>query len=82
VEGTDEEGKEVKSERSLSASERAVARRKRNLRHVWIVEGRLLRAVAVETGLSDSQHTELVSGDLKPDMRLVIGLQVPGMSGS
>jgi hypothetical protein len=38
--------------------------------------------VAVETGLSDSQHTELVSGDLKPDMRLVIGLQVPGMSGS
>jgi HlyD family secretion protein len=82
VEGTDEEGKEVKSERSLSASERAVARRKRNLRHVWIAEGRLLRAVAVETGLSDSQHTELISGELKPGMPLVIGLQIPGMSGS
>ena len=82
VEGTDEEGKEVKSERSLSADERAKARRKRNLRHVWITDGRLLRAVAVETGLSDSQHTELVSGDLKPGMPLVIGLQIPGMSGS
>jgi HlyD family secretion protein len=82
VEGTDEEGKEVKSERSLSASERAVARRKRNLRHVWIVDGLLLRAVAVETGLSDSQFTELISGELESGTRLVIGLQLPGMTGS
>jgi len=82
VEGTDEEGKEVKSERSLSATERAAARKKRNRRHVWVAEGRFLRAVVVETGLSDSQHTEMVSGDLKPGMPLVIGLQLPGMSGS
>jgi hypothetical protein len=46
------------------------------------VDGLLLRAVAVETGLSDSQFTELISGELNAGTRLVIGLQLPGMTGS
>ncbi len=78
VEATDEEGKAVQSERTLSAQERAELRRKRNTRHVWIVEGDLLRAVPVETGLSDSQHTEMVKGELKVGDKLVIGLQAAG----
>lgn len=77
VEATDEEGKAVQSERSLSAVERAEVRRKRNIRHVWIAEGDLLRAIPVETGLSDSQFTEMTSGDLKVGDKVVIGVQTP-----
>lgn len=60
---------------TVSASERATTRRKRNQRHVWIQDGIKLRAVAVQTGLSDSQYAELVSGELKSGDNLVIGLQ-------
>jgi len=34
-----------------------------------------LRAVEVNTGLSDSRYTELVSGELKKGDKLVIGIQ-------
>ncbi|RPI87505.1 MAG: hypothetical protein EHM42_05130 [Planctomycetaceae bacterium] len=81
AEATDEEGKAVQSERSLSAGERSELRSKRNQRHVWIVEEGLLRAVSIETGLSDSQFTEMLRGDLQPGDKLVIGIQLPGVSG-
>jgi hypothetical protein len=60
---------------TLSAQERAEARRKRSRRHVWMQEGAKLRAIEVRTGLSDSQFTELVSGELKLGDKLVIGIQ-------
>ncbi len=63
------------SERNLSADERAEARRRRSRRHVWIVEGDFLRAIEVETGLSDSQFSALVEGELKAGMKLVTGIQ-------
>src|SRR6185369_10589499 len=53
------------SEVGLSAQDRAESRKNRNRRHVWVQEGSKLRAVAVQTGLSDSKHSELVTGDLK-----------------
>ena len=59
----------------LAASERAEARRKRNRRHVWIQDGYKLRAVEVQTGISDSHFTELVSGDVKPGDKLIIGIK-------
>ena len=65
------------SETTLSAEERAENRRKRNLRHVWIEEGDLLKAVEVVVGLTDSHFTEMVSGSLKPGDKLVIGIQQP-----
>ncbi len=64
-------------ETGLSAQERAAASRKRNLRHVWVQDGYKLRAIEVQTGLSDSKFTELVSGKLKPGDKLVIGIQAP-----
>lgn len=70
------------SERQLSADERSQSRRKRNRRHVWIAEGEFLRAVEVETGLSDSQHTEMVSGELKPGQKVVTGIQAKKSLGS
>jgi HlyD family secretion protein len=36
---------------------------------------RVLKAIAVETGLSDGRHTEVVSGELDEDQSLVTGLQ-------
>ena len=64
-------------ENSLSAIERAQMRKERNRRHVWVADGDLLRAVEIVTGLSDSQHTEMVSGSLKKGDLLVTGIQPP-----
>jgi HlyD family secretion protein len=58
-----------------SAQEKAELRRKRNRRHVWVRDGDFLRAVEVVIGLSNNQHTELVSGDLRDGDRLVTGVQ-------
>ncbi|HEY2414412.1 MAG TPA: efflux RND transporter periplasmic adaptor subunit [Pirellulaceae bacterium] len=64
----------------VSAAERATARRKRNQRHVWVQDGYKLKAIAVQTGLSDSQFTEMMNGDLVKGDKLVIGVQPPGSS--
>lgn len=58
-----------------SAMERAELRRKRHRRHVWVVEGDWLRAVEIRTGLSDSQFTELVSGELVEGQEVVTGIR-------
>jgi len=63
------------SDAGLSASDRATVRKNRNRRHVWVQAGSKLRAVEVNTGLSDSRYTELVSGELKKGDKLVIGIQ-------
>ncbi|MCS7044945.1 MAG: efflux RND transporter periplasmic adaptor subunit [Gemmataceae bacterium] len=68
--GETEEGANYKP----SAEEKAELRRNRNKRYVWVVDGDLLRAVPVTTGLSDNQYTELVEGDLQEGAKLVIGL--------
>ncbi|MFG0296857.1 MAG: efflux RND transporter periplasmic adaptor subunit [Maioricimonas sp. JB045] len=44
-------------------------------RHVWVREGDLLRAIEVETGICDYQHTELVSGEVTSGQELVVGLK-------
>ncbi len=63
------------SEQQISADQRADARRRRTQRHVWIDDGELLRAVAVETGLNDNRYTEIVAGELIEGQTLVTGLQ-------
>lgn len=42
-------------------------------RHVWKLDGELLRAVEIHVGLSDNQYSELVSGDLDENTVLVTG---------
>ncbi|MBC8352416.1 MAG: efflux RND transporter periplasmic adaptor subunit [Planctomycetes bacterium] len=59
----------------LSALEKAATRKKRNRRHVWVVDGEFLKAIEVETGLSDSKYFEMVSGDLKEGQKLVSGIE-------
>ena len=68
------EGQEDSTESNLSADERSALRAGRNRRHVWVAEGPFLKAVEVVTGLSDSQFTELVEGDLKEGDALVTGI--------
>jgi HlyD family secretion protein len=58
-----------------SADEKAETRRQRNRRHVWVLDGDLLRAIEVVTGLSDSKYTEMVSGELTTGQKLVTGIQ-------
>jgi len=62
---------------SLSVTERARLRKERIRRHVWVVEGNLLRAVPVTTGLTDGDFTQMVEGSLKPGDLAVIGVQTP-----
>jgi HlyD family secretion protein len=71
---TDRNGSAV-PQRQISADQRAQTRRRRTQRHVWVQDGELLKAIAVETGLSDGRHTEVVSGELEEGQSLVTGLQ-------
>ncbi len=59
-------------ERTASAVEQAALEARKSQRHVWVEEGKLLRAVPITTGISDSQFTELVSGELKVNQTLVV----------
>ncbi len=56
-----------------TASEKAAAEKKKNQRHVWIIEGEFLKAVAITTGLTENRFTEMSQGDLKLGDTLVIG---------
>ncbi len=81
LEGTDEqadspdEADDVLGQRS--AMQRAMLNRKRNRRHVWIVDAEHLRAVEVVTGLSSRKWTELVSGKLEVGQKLVVPGEAP-----
>ncbi len=59
----------------LSAIEKSTSRKKRNKRHVWVVDGDMLRAIEVETGLVDSKYTELVEGEVTEGQELVTGVE-------
>lgn len=56
-----------------SAQERAEASVNGQKRHVWVFDGKLLRARAIEVGISDSRYTELISGEVKDGDELVVG---------
>jgi HlyD family secretion protein len=71
--GIKDDDEKVEEQKHRSAAEKAEAKRKRNRRHVWVAENELLKAIEIETGISDSQFTELVSGDVKKGMKLVSG---------
>lgn len=77
LDGVEQETTELSQQTQVnqSASERAELNRNRMRRHVWILEGDLLRARAIVVGISDSRFTELKSGELKAGDQLVIGEQ-------
>lgn len=76
LEGKDwEQEADESNDEVMSAVEKAAARKTRNRRHVWVVEGDFLKAIEVETGLSDSKYSELVSGELPEGQKLVTGIE-------
>jgi HlyD family secretion protein len=60
---------------SMKDAPAARKKRRADQRHVWVAEGKLLRAVPVRVGLSDGQFTQLVSGEVKPGQSLVTALE-------
>ena len=50
-------------------------KRDNNSGTVYVVDGKTLKAVSVQTGITDNRNTEIVSGDLKPGDRVVLGEQ-------
>ena len=77
LEGTQPDPKESQDSATVkrSAIETAETRQKRNKRHVWVVDGRFLKAIEVTTGISDHKYTQLISGDLTDGQMLVTGGQ-------
>jgi HlyD family secretion protein len=65
---------ESNTDTQLSAAEKAAAKRSRKKRHVWVVEADKLKAVEIETGLTDNKFTEIVSADLKVGDKVVSGV--------
>lgn len=62
------------SEPLPSAEDKVASSRKRNRRHVWVLDGELLRAVAVETGVSDDKFTAIAGGGLAVGQKVVTGV--------
>jgi HlyD family secretion protein len=76
LDGTDDDDDEsATADVALPAVEKAKANRDRRRRHVWVEDGRFLRAVEVTVGVTDHLHTELISGDLKVGQKLVTGIE-------
>ena len=62
----------------LGEGDKKQDKKKSKKRHVWIVDGDLLRAVEVEIGISDNRFAEIVSGDIKSATELVTGQKAAG----
>ena len=82
-ENADEADSESKPEIELpeedkDAEEDADKKKDKKLRHVWVQEGELLKAIEIKIGISDSRFTELVSGDVTKGMELVTGQKARG----
>ena len=65
---------EQESSGAKTATETAEAYRNRNKRHLWIVDGDFLRAVAITTGLDENKFTEVVEGDVEEGQMFVTGM--------
>jgi HlyD family secretion protein len=57
----------------VSADEKADNSKSLSYRHVWVDDGKYLRAKKVKIGISDNRYTQLVEGELSADEELVIG---------
>ena len=75
LDGVDSSDEDRQNAESQPADAKAKASVKHRKRHVWVKEGEFLRAIEIETGLSDYRYTELISGEIKPGQELVVGVK-------
>jgi HlyD family secretion protein len=52
-----------------------VAGGRSNRRHVWVVDGDLLKGVSIETGMIGSSYTEVIEGEIAEGDELVTGVK-------
>ena len=60
-----------------TTGEASESNRSAKTRYVWIIDGDLLSAVKITTGLTDKHYTELISGDLRDQQAVVTGNRTP-----
>jgi HlyD family secretion protein len=60
----------------VSADEKAENSKALSYRHVWVDDGKFLRAKKVKIGISDNRYTELIEGELTQGQELVIGEKI------
>lgn len=73
LDGFEDQKQLSESPKMVSADEKAETSKSLSQRHVWISDGKFLRARPVKIGISDNRFTELLSGELKQGEALVIG---------
>jgi len=77
LEGNSPDNKEDRDADAAAANDDPATKdRNRKQRYVWIIDGDLLAAVKITTGLSDKSSTEVVSGDLSEGQSVVTGMQI------
>jgi HlyD family secretion protein len=65
----------AKDEDTKTEGAKADSKKTENKKYVWILEGELLSPVEVKVGINDSHSTEMLSGELKQDQKVVTGLR-------
>ncbi|MBU6386125.1 MAG: efflux RND transporter periplasmic adaptor subunit [Planctomycetes bacterium] len=76
LDGFEDQKEFADSPKTVSADEKADNSRALSFRHVWVDDGKFLRAKKVKIGISDNRYTELIEGELKPGEELVIGEKI------
>ncbi len=80
-----EKNGEIASNAKKKPDEKTDAKDKSNngkKKYVWIIDGDLLSPVEVKVGISDSRHSEMVSGDLKEGSKVVTGIKTAAEAAS
>jgi len=73
LEGFDEQKQLAEIPKMMSADEKAQSSQSSTKRHVWVQDGKFLRARPVTIGISDNRFSELISGELEKGLLLVVG---------
>ena len=73
LDGFEDQKQFAESPKMVSADEKAQNSKALSVRHVWVDDGKYLRAKQVKIGISDNRYTELIEGEVSPGDALVIG---------
>lgn len=76
LDGFEDQKEFADSPKMVSADEKADNSKALSYRHVWVDDGKFLRAKKVKIGISDNRYTELIEGELNPGEELVIGEKI------
>ena len=76
LDGFEDQKEFADSPKMVSADEKSQNSKSLSYRHVWVDDGKYLRAKKVKIGISDNRYTELIEGELSPGEELVIGEKI------